>query len=288
MTSNAELRAARRRFAETLRQTGVRSALLLDAFASVPRERFLGPGPWSLLASPPRGYETTADADPVHLYRDVAVGIDPSRLLNNGQPSFVAGLADALDPRPGEHVVHVGAGTGYYTAILAHAVGPAGRVTAIEIDAALAGRAAANLADWPQVRLVNADGGSHDPGPANAYFVSAGATHIPPLWLDRLESGGRLLLPLVRWPAAADERSAAGTGIVLRVERHQRDYSARLVCSCMFFPCIGAIDAEADRDLAAALSRLDEADRVHRLRRDAHARDAGCWLHGRGFCLSLG
>jgi len=43
-------------------------------------------------------------------------------------------LIAAAAPRAGEHVVHVGAGVGYYTAILAHMVGGSGRVTAIEFD----------------------------------------------------------------------------------------------------------------------------------------------------------
>jgi protein-L-isoaspartate(D-aspartate) O-methyltransferase len=42
--------------------------------------------------------------------------------------------------------VHIGAGAGYYTAILAELVGAAGRVTAIEFDAELGARATANFA----------------------------------------------------------------------------------------------------------------------------------------------
>ena len=49
-------------------------------------------------------------------------------------------------PASGEHVVHIGTGTGYYTAILAHLVGPSGWVTGIEYDCELAARAKANLA----------------------------------------------------------------------------------------------------------------------------------------------
>lgn len=277
---------ARRRYAELLRQTGIRSPSLLEALATVPREHFLGEGPWQVLESPPRGYRTTPDADPIHLYRDLAVAIDPRRLLNNGQPSFVVGLIDALDIGPGEHVVHVGAGTGYYTAILASLVGERGRVTAIEIDPELAERARHNLADWAQVHVVTGDGGEHDAGPADAIFVNAGATHPRPLWLDRLGSGARLVLPLVRWPAPTADVGSSGTGIVVRLRRADDGYAARIVCSCMFFPCIGAIDAAADRGLAAAMARMAEADAVQSLRRDRHAADNTCWLHGRDFCLS--
>ena len=108
---------------------------MVHAFTQVPRERYLGPGPWKIFKFP--AYQTTTDADPKHLYHDVLVAIDPVRFLNNGQPSFLAFLIDALDLQEGEHVVHIGCGTGYYTAILAEIVGSTGRVTAIEIDAEL-------------------------------------------------------------------------------------------------------------------------------------------------------
>jgi protein-L-isoaspartate(D-aspartate) O-methyltransferase len=87
----SDLHALRHRYAEEIRQKAqVRSPALVRAFAQVPRERYLGPGPWQLFES--TGYRTTADADPRHLYHDVAVAFDPARWLNNGLPSFVAFL----------------------------------------------------------------------------------------------------------------------------------------------------------------------------------------------------
>jgi protein-L-isoaspartate(D-aspartate) O-methyltransferase len=74
------------------------------------------------------------------------VAIDETRRLNNGQPSLWAQLFDVLDLAAGDHVIHVGAGQGYYSAILAEIVGPTGRVTAIEIDPNLATKARKNLA----------------------------------------------------------------------------------------------------------------------------------------------
>ena len=62
------------------------------------------------------------------------VAIDPARQLNNGQPSGLCRWIDALDLSEGETVVHAGCGTGYYTALMAHMVGPTGHVTAIELD----------------------------------------------------------------------------------------------------------------------------------------------------------
>ena len=171
-----DLATVRQRYAEEIRQKAqLRSPALIQAFAQTPRERYLGPGPWQVWET--MRYHTTPDADLRHLYRDVPVVFDPARWLNNGLPSFVAFLIDALDLQPGEHVVHVGCGTGYYTAILAEVVGPSGRVTAIEIDPDLATRAQSNLIHLPHVEVIQADGGEYDSGSTNAIFVNAGATH---------------------------------------------------------------------------------------------------------------
>ena len=67
---------------------------------------------------------------------------------------FWASLFDQLELKRGERVIHVGAGAGYYSAILAAIVGPAGRVIALEIDNGLARRASENLAAWSK-RLKN-------------------------------------------------------------------------------------------------------------------------------------
>jgi protein-L-isoaspartate(D-aspartate) O-methyltransferase len=126
----------RHRYAEEFRFTArLGSRAVIDAFATVPRERFFGPGPWRLLSPMALGeYWTTEDGDPRHLYHDVLIAIDEQRRLNNGQPSLWARMYEDLDLSNGAHGVHVGAGTGYYSAILAEIVGRAGRVTAIEIN----------------------------------------------------------------------------------------------------------------------------------------------------------
>jgi protein-L-isoaspartate(D-aspartate) O-methyltransferase len=113
------------------------------AFAAVKRERYLGPGPWPILRN--SGYHPTPDGDPVYLYSDVLIGIVPERGFNNGMPPYHAPLISSANIRTSEHVVHVGAGLGYYTAIMAHLAGSAGRIKAIEIDPALAQRAKQNF-----------------------------------------------------------------------------------------------------------------------------------------------
>ena len=187
----------RRTYAEKIRDlAGTHSAALTRAFAAVPRERFLGPRPWRLLHPGPKlGYQEAPDARLEHIYDDVLVAIDPARHLNNGQPSAHAKWIEAAGPQPGQSVLHIGCGTGYYTAILAELVGPAGRVVAVEIDSGLAERARACLAPWPQVRVETGDG-SRPQGPHDVIYVNAGATHARREWLAALLPGGRLLLPL--------------------------------------------------------------------------------------------
>ena len=161
------------------------------AFASVPREHYLGPGPWPILRA--SGYVPSPDGDPVYIYDDVLVGLDTKQKINNGQPAYHAKWIAALDPPLGGHAVHIGAGTGYYTAILAHLVGPTGRITAIEYDVALAQRARHNLENLRQVCVIHGDGTSLEFDAADSIYVNAGVTRPPDLWFDRLKENGRLV-----------------------------------------------------------------------------------------------
>jgi protein-L-isoaspartate(D-aspartate) O-methyltransferase len=141
----AELEIIRRAYAKRVMfAAGVHDRRVEAAFASVSREHFVGRGPWPILRWN-RGYVPTPSRNPVYIYDDVLVGIVPERGLNNGQPWLHALLMASAALRSGEHAVHVGAGLGYYTAILAHLAGRRGRVTAIEYDPALAAKFSGEL-----------------------------------------------------------------------------------------------------------------------------------------------
>jgi protein-L-isoaspartate(D-aspartate) O-methyltransferase len=221
-------------------------------------------------------YWTTEDADPRHVYHDALIALDETRGLNNGQPSLWASLLDKLNVSPGEHTLHLGCGTGYYTAILAELVGPSGTVTAVEIDATMAERARSALVHWRQVKVVAADGSLFDPGTVEVIVASAGATHPVPLWLDSLKPGGRLLLPLT-----ADER----WGGMLLLTHQGADFAAQFIQSVGFIEFAGARDPLLSQRLQQAFKR-DDMETVKLLRRDTHDEDQSCWLHGDGWCLS--
>ena len=280
MSDPAErIEAARRFYAEELRFVAhVETEDVIRAFASVPREKFLGLGPW-LVMGDDRTYWRTPDDDPVHVYHNVLLAIDAARELNNGHPQFWAGLLDKLGLRRGDTVYHVGAGTGYYTAIQAEIVGPEGRVTGVEIDPELAARARANLADRMNVEIATADGSLHDPGPVDALIVNAGATHPVPGWLAALKPHGRMLLPLT---------TDRNDGIVLRIERMGEEaiYAAAVVSGVGIYPCAGARERDAERALVRALGGGGRRF-IRSLRVDPHTADGTCWLHGDGYCLSI-
>jgi protein-L-isoaspartate(D-aspartate) O-methyltransferase len=187
MEKMTELEIVRRAYAkQILANAGVNEPRIEAAYAGVRREHFLGRGPWSIFRWWSGTYVKTPDDDPVYLYTNDVVGIDPVRRINNGEPAFHANLIAAALPRQGEHVVHIGAGVGYYTAILAHLVGSTGHVTGIEFESDLALRAQANFVAAQNVEIVHGDGTVIDFEPADVVYVNAGATQPAKAWLDRL------------------------------------------------------------------------------------------------------
>ena len=254
-----------------------------QAFAAVPREPFAGPAPWSVLVvgpwSPARpSYVQTPDDDPAFLYQDALVALDPARGINIGEPSLHAHCLDALAVQEGEAVLHVGAGSGYYTAILAHLVGAHGQVHAFEIDPGLAGRAERNLVHLPWVEVQARSGIAEDLPRADALYVNAGITQPSWTWLDALRPGGRLLFPL------QPEGGFGGMLLVQRPREGGTSWPARFVSRAGFIACQGRQDEEMGQRLAAAFSD-GEWQEVRSFRLDGEPDDT-CWLRSEDWWLS--
>jgi protein-L-isoaspartate(D-aspartate) O-methyltransferase len=274
------LAQARRWFAEDLRVIGhLLDERVIDAFATVPRERFAGPGPWRILHFAD-GYWTTPDADPRHLYHNVLIALDEERRLNIGEPLLWARHFDRIGVKDGERVLQIGTGTGYYTAILAELVGPNGRVDCIEIDEPLAVAAERNLAAWPAAHVTVGDASAPLEGRWDLIVAFAGATAPHAWWLDAMADGGRLLLPMTA--GNFSQRS----GFMLRLDRRGSGFAARSAGWVGFYPCAGARSPEGEAALEAALADPAGQQAVRSLRRDPHDKDESCWLHRDGWCLS--
>jgi len=258
-------------------KAGVHDPRIIAAFEAVPRERYVGPGPWKVFAFA-AGYIATPSSDLAFLYQDVLVGLSIDQGLNNGEPSLHARCLAALQPRVGDAVLHVGAGTGYYTAVLAALVGAEGSVVAYEIEPALAQSASANLGHASGVTVHNLSGSQAALPESDIIYVNAGATHPLDAWLDALRPNGRLLFPLT-----PDQ----GLGGMLLVTRGQgTGFAARFVCPAVFFPCQGARDQAMSERLAKAFAQ-GHTESVRALHR-GQAPDKSCWCAGTNWWLSTG
>jgi protein-L-isoaspartate(D-aspartate) O-methyltransferase len=173
---DGRLTDARERMLALLRRH-VGDERVLDAIARVPRERFV----------------------PEHLrlyaYDDRALPIGDGQTIS--QPLMVALMTEALAPQPGERVLEVGTGSGYQAAVLSHL---AREVISVERVPSLCARARDVLAalGYGNVRVFLAGEtlGRPEDAPYDAIIVTAGAPHVPPVLLDQLAAGGRLVLPV--------------------------------------------------------------------------------------------
>jgi len=265
----------RRFYAEfVVRGSGSSNATLIEAFASVQREDFVGPGPWDIFVG--TGYLRTISDDPCLLYQDVLVALAPERQINNGQPSLHARCLDAIAPAIGESVAHLGAGTGYYTAILSTLVGPTGGVFAVEREADLADRARKCLEAFPNVKVHTGSATEVPFPPCDVIYVNAGATDPAHEWLGRLRVGGRLVLPLT---------GSDGIGFMLLVtKKGEGRFAASALMRAAFIPCMGARNDDTAASITAALERQSLRD-VRSLRLGTPP-DACAWCVGDGWWLS--
>jgi protein-L-isoaspartate(D-aspartate) O-methyltransferase len=263
---------------------------LREAFATTPREQFVGPGPWKIFAG--GSLVETPTNDPAFLYQDVVVALAPERHINNGQPVLHAMCLAALNIQHGESIAHIGAGTGYYTAILAKLTGPSGSVIAYEIEADLAARAAANLYDVPNVTVENRNAADGPLPPSDIIYVSAGATGPLDTWLDALRPSGRLLFPIT---SSDGPGGAPGPGAMLLITRPQNAspdaspslaeiLAARFLSAAIFIHCTGARDDATGAKLTEAFKRGD-ARNVRSLHRHT-APDSTAWCAGKTWWLS--
>jgi protein-L-isoaspartate(D-aspartate) O-methyltransferase len=278
----------RRFYAEEIRFTGnLHSAALVEAFAQVPREDFLGPAPWEIASAEIRGMSVVGGIQmsytpidhPRDLYHNVVVVVDKAGDINNGQPSALARWIDALDLKPGDRACHLGCGIGYYTAIMAEVVGTCGSVVATEVNPELAVRAEKSLSSYSNVTVVAGDGATFDPGMCDALLINAGVTHPIPLWLDRLNEGGRLVVPLT-----ISTTPTLGVGVMVKIVR-KGGFSAQIITQVAIYSCASARDAQREPQLRVALAS-GTLMKMKSVRRDAHEQTDTCVLHGADVCLS--
>jgi protein-L-isoaspartate(D-aspartate) O-methyltransferase len=124
-----------------------------------------------------------------------------SQVHQTSAPNIIERMLRMLRPYPGAHILEIGTGSGYSTALLSNIVGKNGVVTSIDIDANMVERASLLLQQdgYTNVRVLLADGriGQPDRSPYNRIIAWASAEYEVPLPLvEQLTSNGILVCPL--------------------------------------------------------------------------------------------
>jgi protein-L-isoaspartate(D-aspartate) O-methyltransferase len=286
MTSQPSLPSVeqyRRFYAEEIRAVAGLSQqpLLIEAFAQVPREKFLGPTPWQIygeLYMQPGNYREVYD--PREVYHNVTIALKKAQSLNNGQPGALAAWIGALQLAPGQRVFHIGCGTGYYTAIMTLVVGPEGAVVAAEIEQDLAEQAAAALREYPNVAVHARDGANLDSGRCDAIFVNAGVTHPHLPWLQCLNDGGRMVLPLT-----APMAPGLGKGLMIRITRRQDRFTAEVLSMVAIYSSTSVRDPALIPQIHRAFESR-ELLKMKSVRVDPHEPVDTCLVHAPAVCVS--
>jgi protein-L-isoaspartate(D-aspartate) O-methyltransferase len=142
----------------------------------------------------PRHEFVPADARPF-AYADHPLLIGHGQTIS--QPFIVAFMTEKLDPKPTDHVLEIGTGSGYQAAVLARL---GARVTTIERLPDLAEGARAKLRDLGiqdvDVRLGDGSIGEAEGAPWDGIVVTAAAPSIPDPLREQLAVGARLVIPV--------------------------------------------------------------------------------------------
>jgi len=197
---------------------GISDQRVLEAMLAIPRHLFVEAGLQS------------------HAYGDASLPIGEKQTIS--QPYMVAAMTAALELKGDERILEIGTGSGYQTAVLSKLVK---RVYSVERIALLASRAR-KILDQLQMSNINikvGDGtiGWRDQAPFAGILVAAGSPDVPTKYLEQLEIGGKLVLPI------GDQEQQ----ILMRIVRKDEDrFEREQLMGCRFVPLIGEQGWQAD------------------------------------------
>lgn len=203
--------ARKRMVQEQIIAEGITSPRLVEVMLKVPRHLFV------------------QEAMAVQAYSNGALPIGEKQTIS--QPFIVALMTDLLELKPSDHVLEIGTGSGYQTAILASLVR---RVWTIERIRPLAMQARKVLDSLHllNVNIKVGDGtlGWEEEGPFDAILVTAGAPAVPETLAQQLAPGGRLVIPV----------GSESTQTLLRIRKEADGTLTRETgIDCRFVPLIG-------------------------------------------------
>ncbi len=195
---------------EQLKDRGIESARVLDAFKKVPREDFV-----------PHNIKELAFTD-----RPLSIG----RGQTISQPYIVALMTENILPLKGKKVLEIGTGSGYQAAILAYL---GAEVYTIERHSELAKEAENKLKSLGlSVRFKVSDGsmGWKEESPFSRIIMTAASLKVPPPLLEQLGVGGKIVAPV-------GSSFSQNLRKITKVEKDK--FCSQNICGCVFVPLVG-------------------------------------------------
>jgi protein-L-isoaspartate(D-aspartate) O-methyltransferase len=166
-----------------IRNGYLKSPHIIEAFNEIVRADFV-----------PEHFESEAEAD-------IPLPIGFGQTIS--QPTTVAIMLELLDPQPGQHILDIGSGSGWTTALLGRIVGETGKVVAIERLPELYEMTKQNVDKFGLIKagIVECTEGDGNVGyplyaPYDRILASAAPDEIPQAFKDQLKDGGKMVLPL--------------------------------------------------------------------------------------------
>jgi protein-L-isoaspartate(D-aspartate) O-methyltransferase len=190
---------------------GISSPRVIETLLKIPRHLFV--------------QEAMAD----QAYNDGALPIGEKQTIS--QPYMVALMSELLELKPQDHVLEIGTGSGYQTAVLASLCR---RVWTIERIRPLAmqARKVLDALHLLNVNIKVGDGtlGWPEEAPFDAILVTAGAPAVPEALAEQLAPGGRLVIPV------GNEANQT----ILRIRKEaDGSLTSETGVGCRFVPLIG-------------------------------------------------
>lgn len=168
-----------------IKEGWLKTPLIIEAFEKIKRTDFL-----------PSDLKELAEANE-------ALPIGKGQTIS--QPLVVAFMLELLDPRPGQKILDVGAGSGWTSALLAFIVEgkKEGKVIALEIVPELKEFGQTNVSKYNFIKkgvveFFSGNGAKGFPkeAPYDKILSSASAQKLPSAWKEQLKVGGKIVAPL--------------------------------------------------------------------------------------------
>jgi protein-L-isoaspartate(D-aspartate) O-methyltransferase len=165
------------------RQGVLRTPAIVQAFEAIDRRDFVTP--------------EMAEA----AYVDAALPLGLGQTIS--QPYTVAYMLELLQPHAGHKILDIGSGSGWSTALLAHIVGPSGKVIALEIIPELCDMGQRHVTTYNfiekgivEMHCQSGLEGYPPDAPYDRIIAAAAGDRVPQAWLEQTKVGGRIVTPI--------------------------------------------------------------------------------------------